>query len=72
MILIANVQLAEITAPTPDPDYKIWVFFGMFLRVNQCVAVNRVYLYLMPAEVYERFYKRSGLFSPSGLRKTVS
>ena len=62
MILIYGIKLVKVSAPAPYTNDEVRIFFGIFLRVKQSVAVDRVYLYLMSASVYKSFYKRGDLF----------
>ena len=51
MVLIALIELYEIAAPAPDPDYEIPVLLRMLLGIEKSVPVDSVYLQLMASEV---------------------
>ena len=62
VVLIFNVKLVEVTAPTPDADDEVFVRLGVLLCVKKNVAVDGVELKLMSAKVDKCFYKRGYLF----------
>lgn len=58
MVLIFNVQLIEIAAPSPNTNDQIRVVFGVRLRVEKPLAIQRIDLQLMSAEFDENFYQQ--------------
>ena len=57
MFFKGAVKFVEITAPTPNADDEIFVFFGMLHCIKQYIAVDAVELQLMSAEMDERLDK---------------
>ena len=64
VILIFDVKLVEIAAPTPNANDEIFMRLGVLLRIEKNVTVDGVELKLMPAEVDESLYKSRYLFDP--------
>ena len=63
MILIFLAKLVPSAAPSPYANDEVGVFFGMLARVDQALAVYRIELELMSAEVDERLDERGCLFN---------
>ena len=57
MVLVFEVEFIEITAPAPYAYDKILMIFGMFLCIQQRIAVDRVQLQLMPPVFHKQLYQ---------------
>ena len=62
MILIYGVKLVEISAPAPDANDKVFMRFGIPLRLDKRLAVDGVQLKLMTSKVNKRLDQRGNLF----------
>ena len=71
MILVINVKLIEISAPTPDADDQILMILGVLLRVKQNLSVDGIELKLMTAQIDKRLDQRRNLFNSVGIAEGV-
>lgn len=69
MILIRAVEFDEVTAPSPNANDQIAIFFRIFLRVKEPVAVYGVYLHLRAAPFDEKLNESGDFFEPVVERK---
>lgn len=69
MILIRAVEFDEVTAPSPNANDQVAIFFRIFLRVKESIAVYGVDLHLRAAPFDEKLNEAGDFFEPVVERK---
>ena len=71
VILINLFELAKISAPSPDSDYKVWIVLRILLRFNKSFFGYRVKLKLVTAKHNEQLDELRYLFLSLCISKNV-